>query len=98
MKKLRYIEYNGQPVISARDLYAYLTEGNGNNVNAWLIYIEGHFITEEGKDFFKDESGQNIDLLLTAVCASIMCANFKTDKSKEAYIYLLGLTSTLSGL
>ncbi len=87
MRKLKYIEYNGQPVISARDFYAFVTDGYGENVTAWLMFCSGHALMEEGADFFevKTERGHK-DYLMCVPCAALMCSFFVNNEfAKEAY-------------
>lgn len=85
-KGLKYIEFNGFPVVSARDLYSFITNGEGNEVYAWITFCSNHSMMVEGEDFHKitTAAGHN-DILMVPTCASVMCGAFKTERAKEAY-------------
>jgi phage antirepressor YoqD-like protein len=86
MSGLKYIEYNGQPVISARNLYAYLTEGTGEQVGAWLTFCKGHHLFTMGDDLYEITTpAGNPDLLLTPTAASVVCVSFKDGTGKQAF-------------
>lgn len=89
MNTLTYMEYNGTPVISARNLYAFLTSGTGEQVGAWIAFCSGHHLLTMGEDMFKVTSdGGHVDILLTPTSASAVCVAFRNDRAKQAYMQI----------
>jgi phage antirepressor YoqD-like protein len=93
-QQIKYIEYNGQPVISARDLYAFLLEGKGNDVSAWVMYCSNNAMMVEWDDFYKIKTPQgHPDVLMVPTCAAVMCNSFsKEERAKSAYNYIRNLS------
>jgi phage antirepressor YoqD-like protein/phage anti-repressor protein len=86
MEGFKYIQFNGQPVVSARDLYAFLTYGEGNNINAWLLHCKEHWMMERDADYFEVTTpGGHIDYLLVVTTAAVMCTGIRSERSKEAH-------------
>lgn len=87
MSQLRYMEYNGQPVVSARDLYAFLTEGSGDNVGAWISFCAGHFLFTVGEDVFQvtSDSGHP-DVLLLPTAAAVVCVSFRNTPDRARLV------------
>ncbi len=81
-------------MVSARDLYCFITNGEGNEVYAWITFCSNHSMMVEGDDFHKiTTAAGHIDILMVPTCASIMCGAFKTERAKEAYSIIRNLLS-----
>jgi|GEM_PF-3056504 hypothetical protein len=94
MQPLKYIEYNGQPVLSARELYAFLTDCKGDNVAAWIEYCAQYplFVKEDDTFEVKTERGQK-DILLVPTAAAIVCSSFKNENGRKVFEMLRELNS-----
>lgn len=92
MEKLRYIEFNGQPVISARDLYSFLTFGSGEHVFGWISFCNDHPCFTKEDDMFEiiTEAGHR-DYLLSLPAALVLCGTFRNDRGKAAFVKLRDL-------
>jgi phage antirepressor YoqD-like protein len=85
MNKIIYKEHNGKPVVSARNLYAYLMDCNGANVFSFLMLIKTSRF-EKDKDLFEVVGSDGlVDYLLTPEIALKVCQGITViDKAKDA--------------